>query len=206
MKSQRLKTFAAVSAASFLLAPFLVAQDAPPAPAASVASAATPDATAAAASASPNASPALDRMEQFRQRMNERLKTELKASDEEWTVIQPLLEKVQNKIRDASPFLRGFGRGGRPRNAGANAEGSPGQAAASPDPRPMHGGDSPEMSALRAALESDSSAPADIQTKLAALRESRKKATADLEAARQDLVKVLTQRQEATLVLIGILD
>src|SRR5215210_396301 len=34
--------------------------------------------------------------EEFRQRMNDRLKSSLKMSDEEWTAIQPLIEKVQD--------------------------------------------------------------------------------------------------------------
>ena len=46
----------------------------------------------------------------------------------------------------------------------------------------------------------------EIKTKLTALRQARKKATADLEAARAGLSKVLTARQEATLVLMGMLE
>ena len=40
-------------------------------------------------------------MEDFRKRMEERLKGSLKVSDEEWAVLQPLIEKVQTKQRDA---------------------------------------------------------------------------------------------------------
>ena len=51
--------------------------------------------------------------EEFRQRMNERLKTSLKVSDEEWSVLQPLIEKVQTKQRDAcGGRFGGFGGGG----------------------------------------------------------------------------------------------
>src|SRR4051812_39478759 len=50
--------------------------------------------------------------EEFRQRMNDRLKASLKASDEEWAVIQPLVEKVSTKQREASGSRFG-GRGGR---------------------------------------------------------------------------------------------
>jgi len=198
MKKHDLKIPAALCAVALLLnIPRLSAQDATPSPADSVSPSPTP-------SASPNGSPSLDRMEQFRQKMNERLKTELKATDEEWTVILPLLEKVQTKMRDASPF-RMFGMG-RDRQGGGGGGGSS-SPAAQPDPaaRPNRNG-SPETDALRAALESDSTSPTDIQAKLSALRESRKKSAAELEQARQDLVKVLTQRQEATLVMIGILD
>jgi hypothetical protein len=59
---------------------------------------------------------------------------------------------------------------------------------------------------LRSALADSSTSPEDIKTKLQALRDARKKAAADLETARGDLQKVLTLRQEATLVEMGILD
>ena len=138
-------------------------------------------------------------MEQFRQRMNEFLKTSLKVSDEEWAIIQPLLEKVQIKQRESLGARFGmFGgrRGGPDRAADRGTD----------RPRPPGHPASPEADALKAALESEVSAPADIKTKLEALRESRKKAAADLDQARDELRKVLTQRQEATLVLAGILD
>lgn len=142
-------------------------------------------------SAAPGGPKGGDRMEQFRQRMNEFLKTALKVSDEEWAIIQPLLEKVQIKQREASgPRMGFFGgrRGGtdRPRPPGAPA--------------------TPDADALKAALENEATAPADIKIKLEALREARKKAASELAQAREDLRKVLTQRQEATLVLAGILE
>jgi len=65
---------------------------------------------------------------------------------------------------------------------------------------------SPEEDALRTALASTSTTPDEINSKLTALRAARAKATSDLEAARDDLKKVLTLRQEATLVEMGILD
>lgn len=140
-----------------------------------------------------------DRMEQFRQRMNDYLKTALKVSDEEWAVILPLLEKVQNKQRESMGgrlSMAGIRRGGQ------GGQGGPGGAAA----RPFGRSSSPEADALKAALENEAAAPADIKAKLEALRESRKKSAAELEQAREELRKVLTQRQEATLVLSGILD
>ena len=45
--------------------------------------------------------PGGDRRAEFRQRMAEQIKTALKASDDEWSVIQPLLEKVETKQREA---------------------------------------------------------------------------------------------------------
>ena len=68
------------------------------------------------------------------------------------------------------------------------------------------GGGSPESQALRSALENEGTSINDIKTKLQALRDSRKQAAADLATAREDLKKVLNMRQEAVLVLAGILE
>jgi hypothetical protein len=137
--------------------------------------------------------------------MNDRLKAALKASDDEWAVIQPLLEKVQiaQRATMAGRFGGGFGRRG---GGGGGGNGGPGATGgASPGNRPSRF-DSPEADALRAALASDGTSNDEIKAKLQALREARKKASADLEAAREDLKKVLTLRQEATLVQMGILE
>ena len=130
----------------------------------------------------------------FRQRMNEFLKKSLKVSDEEWSVIQPLLEKVQTKQRDLMRGRSGFM--GNRRGAAANENRS----------APPERAGSAEAQALRAALENEGSSPADIKAKLEAVRASRKKAADELEQAREELRRVLTQRQEATLVLVGILE
>jgi len=179
---------AALAFALLLPVPCSVAQE--PTPSATPAPAAS--ATPAANSPSDPARPPGDRMEQFRQRMNEFLKTSLKVSDEEWAVILPLLEKVQSKQREALTgrfsALGGGRRGGQP---GANRPERPA---------------SPETDALKAALESESTSPADIKAKLEAVRAARKKAEAELDQAREELRKVLTQRQEATLVMVGILE
>jgi hypothetical protein len=62
------------------------------------------------------------------------------------------------------------------------------------------------MDALNTALASDSTSDDDIKTKLQALRDARKKAQDALDQAREDLKKVLTVRQEATLVQFGVLE
>lgn len=127
--------------------------------------------------------------EEFRQRMNERLKSSLKVTDEEWNAIQPLIGKVQDKQRDA---LSGrFGGGGRGPGGGGGGETRPGAA---------------ESKALRDALESESTSPDDLKAKLTAVREQRKKAEGELNAAREELRKVLTVRQEAALVAAGMLE
>lgn len=144
--------------------------------------------------------------EQFRQRMIDRLKTSLKASDEEMTVIQPLVEKVFLKQREAAGNRFGGPRG--PRGGGDRPPGEGGGDGGGPERRNWRGGggETPEAQALRDALEKDGTPASEITAKLTALREQRKKAAADLAAAREDLRKVLTVRQEAVLVQTGLLE
>ncbi|HEX4084988.1 MAG TPA: hypothetical protein VHY22_08765 [Chthoniobacteraceae bacterium] len=194
---------AAFGAALLLQAPQIFAQDASPS--------ATP-----AATASPSASPENGGgggfrrnggFAEFRERMNERIKEELKASDDEWAVIQPLLEKVQDAqmASMAGRFggMRRFGGPGGER--GARPEGSPsGSPAAQQGGRPRFS--SPEVDALHDALQNENATPDDIKAKLQALRDARKKSEDDLQTARENLKKVLTLRQEAILVEMGVLD
>jgi hypothetical protein len=160
--------------------------------------------------------------EEFRQRMMDNLKTALKVTDDEWAVIQPLIEKVQAKqtvVRGFSGFGgggrggpggRGGGAGGGDNAGGGGGGGAPAAGAGGPGGggRGGFGGftPAPETQALRTAVDDANSTADDLKGKLAALRDARKKANGDLEAARNDLKKVLTQRQEATLVTRGILE
>lgn len=132
--------------------------------------------------------------EEFRQRMAERLKSSLKVTDEEWSVIQPLMEKVTIKQREAmgSRFGGFGGRGGGPGgDRGGDQPARPGQA---------------ESDALRKAVETDGTSAEELKAKLTAVRQQRQKSAAELTAAREELRKVLSVRQEATLVSMGILE
>ena len=141
------------------------------------------------------------RMEQFRQQMADRMKTALGASDEEWKALQPRIEKVQTLSRQTRGGGMGFMMmGGR--------RGGPGD-------RPQ--GDRPESdrpqsavetagAALQKVLDNKDASTAEIKTALTALREARAKARAELEAAQKELREVVTVRQEAQLVTLGLLD
>jgi hypothetical protein len=63
---------------------------------------------------------------------------------------------------------------------------------------------SPEMEALRKAIDSDASTEV-IKAKLADLRAARKKQEAELEKAQDQLRKTLSVRQEAVAVTLGLL-
>jgi hypothetical protein len=144
--------------------------------------------------------------EEFRQRMNERLKTSLKVSDDEWAVLQPLIEKVQAKQREGiGGRFGGFGGGRGPGGDRGGAGGGGGGTAGGGDRGGDRGG-SPESQALRTALENESTQPEELKSKLAAVRDARKRSAAELASAREDLRKVVTVRQEAVLVSMGILE
>ena len=131
---------------------------------------------------------------QFQEMRLNRTKERLSVSEEEWQVLKPKIEKVWTAQMAANPMSGMFGRGGggdRDRGGDSNRQRSAAETAARE---------------LRDALE-NKEAPADqIAAKLAALREARAKAKAELEAAQKDLQSVLTPRQEAVLVSAGTLE
>lgn len=133
-------------------------------------------------------------------RMEERLlgrvQEELKATDEEWTAIKPLLSDVFKAQMKARPNMRGMMR----RPGGQGGPGAPGRQGG------MMGAGNPEAEALQTAAENDSTSNAELKDKLKAYRAAVKKNQDELKAAREKLRKVLSLRQEAKLVAMGILD
>jgi hypothetical protein len=141
--------------------------------------------------------PSAANIEEFRKRMEDGIKTALKATDEEWTVLKPLIENVTTKQREAR--TSSFGSFGGSRGGGTNPGGSTG---GSETPRPGQA----EAAALKDALASDATSVEDVKAKLTALRNARKNSQAALAQAREELRKVLTVRQEAALVNMGLLE
>jgi hypothetical protein len=129
---------------------------------------------------------------QFRQRMMDRLKEELGATDDEWKVLEPKVDKVMTAQQSARA---GGGFGGFGRRGGGGGMGP--------------GGDTPTAQAardLRTTLDNKDAPASEITAKLTALRDARAKARAELESAQKDLKEVLTPRQEAVLVVNGMLE
>lgn len=136
---------------------------------------------------------------QMQQRMMERLKEEMKAPDDEWAVISPKLEAVAKAQRDSR--AGGFGGRGGPGGGGPGGGGNRG------------GGGTPPTSEvgkasaeLRTALEAENASPETVAAKLKAYRDARTKAEEALKAAREELKGVLSERQEAVLVMAGMLE
>ncbi|MFA7236141.1 MAG: hypothetical protein WC058_04680 [Phycisphaeraceae bacterium] len=142
---------------------------------------------------------------QMRQRMMERIKTELKATDEEWTVLQPKVEKVMTLQRDLMMSMFG-GRMGR-RAPGTGAPGGPGGDNAQPSAGEASQSEIVKATTdLRTALADDNTPAATLNEKLLAFRTARAKVRTELDVARKDLRELLTPRQEAVLVVDGMLE
>jgi hypothetical protein len=170
---------------------------------------------------------------QMRQRMLDRLREQLEVTDDsEWKTISERITKIMELRRSLRAFGGGGfgfpgGPGGPPppnadgqagpppgpppgldNQVGPNAGPSPGGPPGSPPGFGGPGGPdfsaSPEVQALRQAIESKASAT-ELKAKLETLVEARKKAQADLLKAQDDLRQLLSVRQEAIAVASGLL-
>jgi chromosome segregation ATPase len=117
---------------------------------------------------------------QQQQKAIEDLKGQLEISDKEWPVVKPRVEKVYDLVH---PLSQMGTRSEQPRTEVDKASGE-----------------------LRELLRNESAAADQIKAKLAALRAAKQKAAQDLATARQSLRRLMTLRQEALLVLNGLLD
>ncbi|MFM8421959.1 MAG: hypothetical protein ACKOEQ_17740 [Verrucomicrobiota bacterium] len=126
---------------------------------------------------------------QMRQRMMERMREQFAVKDDaEWKLISERIEKVNDARRES--MMRGmgmmFGRGGR----GPGGQG---------------GGEAmPEQEALQKAIEANASSD-EIKSKLNKYREALKAKEAVLTKAQDELREVLSAKQEAQAVLMGLL-
>lgn len=138
--------------------------------------------------------------EQMRVRMMERYREAFEVKDDaEWKLIEGRITKVSDARRDMGGFGRGFGGPGGPggRRGGNGGDQAGGGRRFGPEP-------SPEAEALQKAIEAKASAD-EIKTKLAKYRESQKAKQASLEKAQAELRQVLSVKQEAQAVLMGLL-
>lgn len=128
---------------------------------------------------------------QFTEMRLNRLKENIDIADDEWDVISPMIKAVMDAQMDMSRLqMRGFmggGRGGRGGFGGGE------------DNTPK------EVKELQDSLDNKASADT-VKAKLTAYRALRTKLEKAVEDKQADLKKVLTIRQEAALVVNGILD
>lgn len=144
-----------------------------------------------------------DMRTEFRQRMNDRIKESLAATDDEWKVIQPRLEKVQTlSMQTRMGGMMGGMMGGR---GGRGGEGGGPGAGAQTNPAQQNEVTKAAQE-LRTALEDKGTGNETIKVKVEALRKAREKAKEELTKAQKELREILTARQEAQLIVWGLLD
>jgi Spy/CpxP family protein refolding chaperone len=125
-----------------------------------------------------------------RGRLTDMIKERMGVTEDEWKVIEPKFTKVADARREQmGSMFGGFRRGGD------------------------NNGDSQNRSAMQTAsrelrdtLENKDATAEQIQAKLKAFREARDESKKKLTTAQAELKEVLTQRQEAVLVSMGMLD
>jgi len=135
--------------------------------------------------------------EKMMARFDKMLRERLGANEDEWEILGPMVREVQTKQREArgGGMRRMWGRRGRRGGGGPEAE-KPGAEAKELTPE----------EALAKALENKETPAVEIKAKLAAYRKDKEAKKTELTAAQDALRKVVTQRQEAQLILMGMLD
>jgi len=121
-----------------------------------------------------------EQMAQQQQMVFESLRTQLQISDEEWPVVRPRLQAVYDLVRPVPVF--------GPRNA---------QPATPVEQRSRE---------LREVLGNKDAKAEEIKPRLTALRAAKEQARQELVRARESLRQIMTVRQEAVLVLNGLLE
>jgi len=150
--------------------------------------------------------------ERMRQMMDQRMREQLGATEQEWKVLGPRVTKVMELSRQTRGGGRGGmmfggmgGRGGMmPGGMGGRGAGPGGGRPGAPDRQLTAVEKAQEQ--LRTVLDNTSATPDQIKKQLTALRTAREKAKQQLAVAQQDLRKIITVRQEAQLVMMGMLD
>jgi hypothetical protein len=146
----------------------------------------------------PAAAPAIaNRQAQVKQLQLDFVKTKLEMSDDDWKAFEPKLIKVLEAKRNAQTgagMQMMFFNGAPQVRAAIDVVG-----AFSSDPLTA-------MRDLKDSTENSDAKDEELSAKMAALREARDKAKADLEAAQKELQTGLTARQQAVLMVLGILD
>lgn len=139
---------------------------------------------------------------EVRKQAQSRLKESLGATDEEWQVLEPKIQKVQDLMLQTQggavgAALARFGVGG----AGAFGAGGAG-AGGRAEPSEVQ----KKLQALQALVRNKDATAEDMRDAMVAYRDAKTKAAADLEKARGELKELVTVKQEARLVTLGILE
>jgi hypothetical protein len=143
--------------------------------------------------------------EEMQARMSAALKEQFGiTSDDEWNLIMERINKVNDLRRTTTMGGMGMrammgGMGGFGGAGGQNGQGGRGNRSGR-----LGGASNPEADALQTAV-TDKAPDAEVKARLERLREVRKDNEAKLAKAQEDLRAVLSVRQEAVAVLVGLL-
>ncbi|MEW6202236.1 MAG: hypothetical protein AB1546_09690 [bacterium] len=127
----------------------------------------------------------------FRAQMMGRLKENLKATDDEWKVLEPKIEKLSTLQRETR--MDGMRAMFGSRRGQENEQ----------QPTTELGKKTAELQKL---LSDEKSGTEDIKAALKAVRDAREKTKVEITTAQNDLRGVVNVRQEAQLVMMGLLD
>jgi len=140
--------------------------------------------------------------EQMRQRVMERIREQLAIKDDaEWGLIEARIKKITDSRMGMGRWFGGFGGGPGGGPGGTGGSGGPGGGRQG---RSGFGQPNPDAEALQMALDSGASAD-DVKAKLSAYRAAAKQKEAQLEKAHDELRALLSVKQEARAVLLGLL-
>lgn len=141
-------------------------------------------------------------MERMRERMAEQSKRNLERqqenldlSDDEFAIVGPMIERVQQLVTEQAAGSGG-GRGGMMRFMGDMSDMASAEGKKVID----------STAKLRELLEDDNVGSGDLKAALGSLRSARSAHAAALKTAREELRSVLSSKQEAQMVLSGMLD
>jgi hypothetical protein len=135
--------------------------------------------------------------EQMRQMMDQRIKQALQPTDDAWTTLQPMIDKVTELEHQADSGPLMHGRPHRDEDQDGDHQ--------EDDDRPQSPVEA-AISKLKKVLSDKNSSEDTIKTATAAVEDAEKKVKDDLAAARKELKAAVNVRQAAVLVALGVLD
>lgn len=141
-----------------------------------------------------------ERRAEMEKRRSEQMREQLGMNEEEFELINPMIEKVRTLMREREMAGRGGGQGRAGRRGGFGGGGGDAEQDQSPEVKAA----TEAMASLRQAIEDEDKG--DIKAALAKLRKARAAMDAKVKTAREELRGVCTPQWEAELVVMGVLD
>jgi hypothetical protein len=144
--------------------------------------------------------------EQMQAQISQRLKELLGSSDDEWKIIEPKVLKVYTLTSSQS---RGFQMRSlmmRSNNQANNQTNASNTQRANAGNRAANSASDKAVEELQALLQNSSATSAQIKKQLTEVRNAREKTQEELAKAQKELRELLTLKQEAILVSVGLLE